>query len=317
MVNTPDTDTPGMTGDAPDRRGRTRAPGIGAGASLLGQSKPHPFGDLHTLQHLGSRLSRSLRVVLENYLRGEVRCWPEPLAVQRLSDRRAERGNRLTAWLPLAMDGRPALVVLDGEFILRMLDLFFGGTGFAPEGATEFSPAAEALVSRLGADVAEALEAAWEPLGRVAVSVGNVEINPALINGLEPDETMIATRFGITHDESQPVFLDVLYPVATLKPHGQALTAKVVAKPVEVDASWQTELARAAMTVRLPVRSVLAEPRVSLAKLMDLKAGDVIPIAFNNDVPIHIGRTRIGTGTVGTANGHAAIRVTKLEGPAQ
>jgi flagellar motor switch protein FliM len=316
MVNTLATEDPGLTEDAPDRRGRARAPGIGAGASLLGQSKLHPFGDLHPLQHLGSRLSRALRVVLENYLRGEVRCWSEPLVVERLSDRRAERGNRLTAWLPLAMDGRPAIAVLDGEFILKMLDLFFGGTGHAPEGATEFSPAAEALVARLGGDVAEALEAAWEPLGRVSVAIGNVETNPALIAGIEPDETLIATRFGITHGDSQPVFLDVLYPVATLKPHGQALTAKVVAKPVEVDASWQTELARAAMTVRLPVRSVLAEPRVSLAKLMDLKVGDVIPIGFNNDVPIHIGRTRIGTGTVGTANGHAAIRVTKLEGPA-
>ncbi|MGQ4828466.1 hypothetical protein, partial [Enterococcus faecalis] len=73
--------------------------------------------------------------------------------VQRFSDYRIERGERLTAWLPVAM--RPtsgqALIVLDGKFVLEMVDLFFGGPGEAPaKMPAEFSPAAEAMVKRLG-----------------------------------------------------------------------------------------------------------------------------------------------------------------------
>ena len=38
--------------------------------------------------------------------------------------------------------------MIDGKFVLELLDLFFGGTGAAPHDMpTEFSPAAEAMVA--------------------------------------------------------------------------------------------------------------------------------------------------------------------------
>ena len=80
----------------------------------------------------------------------------------------------------------------------------------------------------------------------------------------------------------------------------------------EADPVWRTMLTRAAMEVRFPIRSVLAEPVVPLQTLIDLKPGDVIPISFGPDVPVMVGRDRLGTGTVGTANGRAAVRLTRL-----
>lgn len=312
MVNEPATaDSP----SSPDRRERSRAPaGAAGGLGVLGTSKPHPFGDLHTLQHLSARLARGLRRGFEAMLRCEARAWAEPLEVQRIGDVRSERSDRLTAWLPLSMDGRPALLVIDGAFALELLDLFFGGTGELPATLPgEFSPAAEALLARVGAMVSAALQTAWEPLAPVQAACGRLDAGAPLA-GLEADEPVVATRFGLARGDKAPAFLDILYPVSTLKPYTVPLTAKVVAKPAETDADWQVALTRAAMNVRLPVRSVLAEPVVSLARLMALQPGDVIPISFGNDVPVMIGGDRIGTGTVGTANGRAAIRITKLEG---
>lgn len=299
---------------ASERRERTRDAGQ-ADAGLLGQSKLHPFGDLHTLQHLSARLARNLRPVFEGYMRVEARCWAEPLEVVRFADYRAERGDALTAWLPMGMDGRVMLCAFDGAFVVGLLDIFFGGTGAAPITATDLSPAAEALVTRLGAGIADQLELTWEPVARAAFSVGSCETNAAHVSGIEGDEVVVVTRFGVAGENAKPVFVDLLYPVAALKPFTQVLTGKVVAKPAEADAEWQMGLTRAAMTVRMPVRSVLAEPVLPLHRLMDLKPGDVIPIAFNNDVPIVVGSNCIGTGTVGTSNGRAAIRISKLEGP--
>jgi flagellar motor switch protein FliM len=115
-----------------ERRARERRPA--AHAARLGETKLNPFGDLHTLQHLSARLARALRGVFEPLLRREVRAWAEPLVVQRFGDYRAERADGLTAWLPLIMSpqGATGLCVLDGVFVLEMLDLFFGGTGAAP-----------------------------------------------------------------------------------------------------------------------------------------------------------------------------------------
>ncbi|OWK30736.1 flagellar motor switch protein FliM [Sphingomonas mucosissima] len=294
-----------------ERRERARPQTVPTGG--LGKAKLNPFGDLHTLQHLSARLARGLRGVFEPLLREEVRAWAEPLAVQRFADYRAERPDKLTAWLPLGMDDRTALLVLDGKFVLELLDLFFGGTGAAPaDMPAEFSPAAEAMVARLGQMIAVPLTAAWEPLARVSFTVGRCEGNASMLANLDGDDALIVTRFGIAPGSAKPSFIDLVYPVSALKPHGTALTGKVVAKAAAEDALWQTALTRAAMNIRFPVRSVLAEPTMRLSKLMALQPGDVIPISFGQDVPVMVGNDRLGTGTVGTSNGHAAIKLTSL-----
>lgn len=301
----------GPSPDAPERRERTRQ----AEHVALGVANLNPFGDLHTVQHLSARLARSLRGVFEPLLREEVRTFAEPLAVQRFADYRAERADTLTAWLPLAITpgNGAALAVFDGRFVMEMLDLFFGGTGAAPHVLpSEFSPSAEAIANRLGGMLAEPMRVAWEPLARLAFTPGRVESNPALLGGLDGDDALVVTRIGIAAGSAKPIFIDLVYPVAALKPYAPSLTGKVLAKSAEQDPAWRTGLTRAVMDVRFPIRSVLAEPVIPLAMLMELKAGDVIPISVDKDVPVMVGGDRLGSGTVGTSNGKAAIRLTSI-----
>ena len=311
MVNAPSTTAERSA--SPERRDRLRAPATHQG--MLGTPKLNPFGDLHTLQHLSARLARSLRGVFEPVLRREVRSWAEPLAVQRFADYRAERGDGLTAWIPMAMTPQAshALLVIDGKFVFELLDLFFGGNGSAPAKLpTEFSPATDALVTRIANGIAIPLAAAWEPVARIGFTPGRADANAAMVAALDGDDPVVVTRFGIASGEAAPVFVDLLYPVTALKPHGTALTGKVVGKSAEPDPAWRTELTRAAMGIRFPVRSVLAEPVVPLQMLVDLKVGDVIPISVGPDVPVMVGRDRLGIGTVGASNGHAAVRLLSL-----
>jgi len=305
---------------ADERRGRARGAAKAGGAQhvAMGATNLNPFGDLHTVQHLSARLARGVRGVFEPLLRRECRTWAEPLVVQRLADYRMERPDGLTAWLPMAMTlaGAPAgqaLAVLDGRFVLELLDLFFGGTGHAPaELPPEFTPAAEVMVGQLGKLLAEPMRAAWEPLARLSFTPGHVELNPAMLSDLDADDALVITRFGIAVDTAKPVFLDLLYPVSALKPHGPSLTGKVHGKTAEPDPSWRTGLTRVVMDVRFPIRSVLAEPMVSLSLLMGLKEGDVIPINVGSDVPVMVGGDRLALGTVGTSNGKAAIKLNTI-----
>jgi flagellar motor switch protein FliM len=283
---------------------------------MFGATNLNPFGDLHTLQHLSVLLARTMRSVFEPLLRREARIWAEPLVVQRFADYRIERGDALTAWLPMIM--RPsagqALAVFDGKFVIELLDLFFGGSGevVMPLPA-EFSPAAEALVKRLGNMLVAPLKSAWEPLARIEFHPGHVESSPAMLGDLDGDDAMVITRFGLSVGQAAPTFFDIIYPVSALKPYAPSLTGKVHGRSAAPDPAWRNGLTRAVMGVKLPVRSVLAEPMMSLARLMELKEGDVIPINFGTDVPIMIGADRLGTGTVGTSNGHAAIQLISIE----
>jgi flagellar motor switch protein FliM len=296
-----------------ERRERSRSEA--SAASILGSANLNPFGDLHAVQHLSARLARSMRAVFEPFLRRETRVWAEPLVVQRFADYRAERPDGLTAWLPMPMQptGGQSLAVFDGKFVLELLDLFFGGTGAAPHPLpAEFTPAAEAMVKRLGASFMPALKSAWEPIARIDFGLGNVEANAAMLADLDGDDAMVITRFGIATADDKPSFLDLIYPVAALKPHGASLTGKVVGKSGGQDLAWQNGLTRSVMNVRFPVRSVLAEPVISLGRLMELKEGDVIPIHFGEEVPVMVANDRLGTGTVGTSNGRAAIRINTI-----
>lgn len=308
MVNAPSEVPAGERRDIPRR--------AAAHVASLGAANLNPFGDLHTLQHLSALLARTLRGVFEPILRREARIWAEPLVVQRFADYRAERPESLTAWLPMAMAPLPgtALVLFDGKFVLEMLDYFFGGPGDAPSPLpTEFSPAAEAMVNRLGQMLAPPLRSAWEPLARIEFRPGRAESSPALLADFDGEDAVVITRFGIATGSAKPTFVDIIYPVTALKPYAPSLTGKVHGRAALPDPAWRNGLTRAVMGVKFPVRSVLAEPMISLVKLMELKAGDVIPISFGNDVPVMVGRDRLGTGTVGTSNGRAAIKLTTIE----
>ncbi|OYY73085.1 flagellar motor switch protein FliM [Sphingomonas sp. 28-63-12] len=302
--------------DAVERRDRGRSRPVAEHAAVLGVANLNPFGDLHTLQHLSALFARSLRGVFEPLLRREARIWAEPLVVQRFADYRAERPESLTAWLPMVMapSTGTALILFDGKFVLELLDQFFGGSGEAPHALpAEFSPAAEAMVGRLGTILAGPLKNAWEPLARIDFRPGHMETSPALLTDFDADDAVVVTRFGIAAGPGKPTFIDIIYPVSALKPHAPSLTGKVHSRAAMPDPAWRNGLTRAVMGVKFPVRSVLAEPMISLVKLMELKAGDVIPISFGADVPVMVGGDRLGTGTVGTSNGKAAIRLTMIE----
>lgn len=295
-----------------ERRERPRA--TAEHAASLGVANLNPFGDLHTLQHLSARLARALRGVFEPVLRRNLRTWAEPLVVQRFADYSAERDGLLTAWLPMAMapTGARACVMFDGGFVIETLDLFFGGTGDRPRTLPgEFTPAAEAMIVRLGRMIATPLTVAWSTMERIEFQPGAPEGSPAMLQGFDGDDAMIVTRFGLAAGDAEPIFIDIVYPVAALKPFAPTLTGKVMSRS-SVEPKWRSGLTRAAMNVRFPVRSVLAEPVISLAALMELKVGDVVPVSFGQDVPVMVGRDRLGLGTVGTSNGKAAIRITKL-----
>ena len=318
MVNA--TTTTEATDTASDRRERARA--AAAEPASLGLANPNPFGDLHTIQHLTARLARAVKPVMEPLIGGEARTWAEPVAVQRLTDYRGERGEGLSAWasLPAGHEAAPQLI-LEAGFVLELVDRFFGGPGNAPAALPkDLSASATAMVGRIGNAFAPLMTQAWEPVTPLAFHTGAIEGNPAILAGLEPEDAVVVTRIGIARGEAKPHFIDLLYPVAALKPHVESITRKVHRRTPEVAPAWRQSLTRAVMNVSLPVRTVLAEPVLPLSQLLVLKVGDVIPIGLGDQVPVMVGNDRLGLGTVGTAGGKAAILLNSLallEGPAQ
>ena len=100
-----------------------------------------------------------------------------------------------------------------------------------------------------------------------------------------------------------------IYPQATLRPVEGALSVKVRDDSSPIDNEWRQRLSYAVEDVRLPVRSVLARPELTMGQLMALKPGDVIPINLAAKVPLLVGSKRFAEGTIGEQEGRAALLV--------
>ena len=285
-------------------------------ASVLGSASANPLGDLQALAPVNQQLARTLRTLFEPLLRQQLKVSAEAVAVERWDAYLASRGGGLSSVTLMSMAplSGQAMLVLDGGLTFRLVDIYFGGPGLAPNPMpAEFTPTAEAMIERVASGFAERLAGAWAELAEIGFQPVRTEANPAMLAHIDGEDRVVRTRFLLTvGNASHPVAVDLLYPAASLKPIAPILSSKVQSRRAE-DPAWMNRLTRAVMNVKLPVRSVLAEPVIPLKQLMTLKPGDIIPISFGPEIPLLVANNRFARGAVGASNGRAAIRVHRIE----
>lgn len=309
MVEKADT----MLADEPRSRAR---PKPGGHVHALGTATVNPLGDLNALAHVNQRLARALRTLFEPLLRRPVKVATDGIEIRRFDQYLEARGPALssTTLVSMAPLSGQAMLVLEGRLLFELVDLYFGGPGRAPEPLpAEFTPTAEAMIGRLSNGVVERLAGAWRELAEIEFRPGRSEANPAMLSHIDVEERVVLTRFTLLDGDLKRATLDILYPAASLKPIASILSSKVQSRRGGADPAWLAALTRATMNVKLPVRSVLAEPVIPLSKLMALKPGDVIPISFGPEIPLLVADRAFARGAVGAANGRAAIRLNRLE----
>jgi flagellar motor switch protein FliM len=274
------------------------------------------MGDLNALTLVNQRIARSLRMLFEPLLRQPVKVAPDPIATERWDDYVEKRGGALASVSLVAMPplSGQAMLVLDGGFIFRLVDIYFGGPGLVPSPLpAEFTASAETMIGRVARGFVERLAGGWSELAEIDFQLGKTETNIEMVTAVDHDDRVVVTRFILSFGEGKQVPLDLLYPAASLKPIAPILSAKAPARRQAADPVWMNNLARAVMNVKLPVRSVLAEQRVPLSQLMAIKPGDIIPISFGPEIPLLVANNRFARGAVGASNGRAAIRVNRIE----
>lgn len=286
-------------------------------APVLGSASANPLGDLQALGPVNQHLARTLRTLFEPLLRQQVKVAAEVVAVERWDAYLTSRGGGLASVTLMSMAplSGQAMLVLDGGLTFRLVDIYFGGPGLAPNPIpAEFTPTAEAMIERVATGFSDRLAGAWAELAEIGFQPGRTEANPAMLPHIDGEDRVVRTRFLLTVGQSaHPIAVDLLYPAASLKPIASILSSKVQSRRQAEDPAWMNRLTRAVMNVKLPVRSVLAEPVIPLRQLMELKPGDVIPISFGPEIPLLVANNRFARGAVGASNGRAAIRVHCIE----
>ncbi|WP_340267394.1 flagellar motor switch protein FliM [Sphingobium mellinum] len=205
------------------------------------------------------------------------------------------------------------LLRLDAVMISTLVDCFYGGIGNRPLSQRgEFTPTEDRLISRISEGVIARMVECWSDILTIDAGLIVRETGIGFASAAQPGEQMVLQRFmvGITRGQEWPI--DLLFPLSSLRAVEPLMGAKAPVDEERVDPVWQACIAHRMRDIRLPARTVLARPNLSLADLMQLKAGDIIPVTISRSLPLIVGDRIVAHGSIGDQDGRAAFQIEKL-----
>lgn len=205
----------------------------------------------------------------------------------------------------------PVLLAAPRPLLLQLVDIFYGGKGSLAAEREELTDAEDRFAARLGRDMGLQLAAAWGDKLALEPELDCVTGDPAKLAAVRADDELFVQRFILRGAPFEGRTIACAYPLAALRGIAGAEPAPEMsgaANPV-----WAGALNKALRDVRLPVRSVLARPEISLVKLLALEVGDIIPLGMPRHVPVTVAGRSFAVGSIGEANGNAAIMIEHIE----
>ena len=243
-------------------------------------------GRMPTLEMLNERFARYFRISLFNMLRRTAEISVSEVKAIKFSEYVhslfVPANLNLVKVKPLR---GTSLVALDPKLVFTVVDNFFGGDGrfHAKIEGREFTPTEMRVVHMILQQAFKDLREAWLPVTKLDFEYLSSEVNPQFANIVSPSEVVVVTRFHIELDKGGGD-LHVTYPYAMLEPIRELLMAGVQSDRAEFDERWTAALREEMKAARVEVACTLIEAELTLRELMNLSAGDVIPIEFSPTV---------------------------------
>jgi flagellar motor switch protein FliM len=201
------------------------------------------------------------------------------------------------------------LVHIPGILLSQIVDLAYGGSG-NPAVRSAFTPAEMRFAKRIAEALIPAIRTAWNGPPSVMPSLENIE--PDLLNArwAKSQDRILTNSVSVEADGITPATICWIISVDTAK---AAPTTGTGSEPTAPDPVWSQRMKASAMGVRLPARSVLTRCELPLTRLLHLSPGDVIPIFLPSTIPLTVAGRAFAHGSIGEANGRAAIRIETME----
>jgi flagellar motor switch protein FliM len=212
---------------------------------------------------------------------------------------------------PLA---RPVLFVTDPELAFVLVDRYFGGPGKAVERDPEamLTPIVERFTQVVLKQIWVDLAQAWAPIAKLEFDLVKHERSSVFVNVGAGADPIIVNRFRIDFDNGGGSF-DLAIPQAALAPLADVLAGSPSKAAVGAWNNWPATVREYLNDALIHVRVVMGHAEMSLAELVQLKPGDVVPIDAPQVATLLAGDVPVFAGKFGISRGHNALKPT---GPA-
>jgi len=252
-------------------------------------------GRMPTLEMVNERFARYFRISLFNMLRRSAEISVGAVQMLKFAEYVhslfVPTSLNLTRIKPLR---GTSLFILDPKLVFIVVDNFFGGDGryHAKIEGREFTPTELRVIQMILAQAYKDLKEAWSPVMPVDFEYMNSEVNPQFANIVSPNEVVVVSTFHIELDGGGGD-LHVTMPYSMLEPIRELLDAGVQSDRVGTDERWLIALREEMKEALVDMSTTLVETEITLRELMNLKAGDVIPIDLpgllvvkSEDIPV-------------------------------
>ncbi|QSX36071.1 flagellar motor switch protein FliM [Shewanella sedimentimangrovi] len=237
-------------------------------------------GRMPTLEIVNERFARHLRISMFNMMRRAAEVSINGVQMLKFGE------YVHTLFVPTSLNmvrfqplKGTALITMEARLVFILVDNFFGGDGrfHAKIEGREFTPTERRIVQLLLKIIFEDYKDAWAPVMDVEFDYLDSEVNPAMANIVSPTEVVVVNSFHIEVDGGGGDF-HITMPYSMIEPIRELLDAGVQSDKQDTDMRWSQALRDEIMDVDVGFDATLVEHELTLRDVMEMKAGDIIPV---------------------------------------
>jgi len=270
-------------------------------------------GRMPTLELVNERFARHMRISLFNMMRRTAEVSINGVQMLKFGE------YVHTLFVPTSLNMvrfRPlkgtALVTMEARLVFILVENFFGGDGryHAKIEGREFTPTERRIIQMLLKIVFEDYHEAWAPVMDAEFEYLDSEVNPAMANIVSPTEVVVVSSFHIELDGGGGDF-HITMPYSMLEPIRELLDAGVQSDKEDTDERWSSALQEEILDVPVGLSTKLLDTELTLGQIMELKAGDIIPVDMPEELTVFIEDLPSYKAKLGRNKDNVAVKISK------
>ncbi len=270
-------------------------------------------GRMPTLEMINERFARSFRISLFNMLRRPIEISVSGVQMVKFSEyvhsMFVPTSLNIVKIHPLRGN---ALCVFDPKLVFILVDNYYGGVGrHAKIEGRDFSATEQRVVSLVLQDAFKDLANAWKPVLKVEFEFNSMEVNPQFANIVSPTEVVVVSTFHIELDGGAGDF-QVTIPYSMVEPIRDLLDAGIASDVADKDERWNISLREEIKVAEVELSCTLTEVALPLIDILNLRAGDILPISMPETITLLAEDIPILRGKLGESKGSKAIKITEV-----
>ena len=275
-------------------------------------------GRMPTLEMVNERFARHMRISLFNMMRRTAEVSINGIQMIKFGE------YIHTLFVPTSLNMvrfRPlkgtALITMEARLVFILVDNFFGGDGryHAKIEGREFTPTERRIIQMLLKLIFEDYKEAWSPVMDVSFEYLDSEVNPSMANIVSPTEVVVISSFHIELDGGGGDF-HIALPYSMLEPIRELLDAGVQSDKEDTDMRWSKALRDEIMDVAVNINTRFIEVDIPLSQVMELQAGDIIPIEMPEHITVLIEDLPTFRAKLGRSRDNLALKIeSKIKRP--